>query len=167
VRFRKKPVVIEAVQLDGTPEGCRRVHDFLGWEHNDAGNCPGPITIDTLEGDMWCEIGSWVIKGVQGEFYPCKPDIFAATYEPVTEPAPPPTTVEPTAHASEDEAESKFDAHIQAAKNLAELCRGYGPGVYPTKFGGAGWEITVAPVADPVEVDAPGVGSCAGTGRAR
>jgi hypothetical protein len=83
VRFRKKPVVIEAVQLDGTKDGCRRVHDFLGWEHNDAGNCPGPISIETLEGEMMCELGSWVVKGIQGEFYPVKPDIFAMTYEPV------------------------------------------------------------------------------------
>ena len=84
MKFRKKPVVIEAEHLDGTPEGCRRVHDFLGWEHTDAGNCPGPIMIDTAEGEMMASLGDWIIKGVKGEFYPCKPDIFAMTYEPVS-----------------------------------------------------------------------------------
>lgn len=43
----------------------------------------GTLTIRTLEGDMTANKGDWIIKGVQGEFYPCKPDIFAATYEPV------------------------------------------------------------------------------------
>jgi hypothetical protein len=81
MRFRKKPVVVEAECLDGTKEGCKRVHDFLGWVHNDAGNCPGPLEIETLEGSMMANIGDWIIRGVNGEFYPCKPDIFEKTYE--------------------------------------------------------------------------------------
>jgi hypothetical protein len=48
---------------------------------------PGPafMLIETLEGVMRAEVGDWIIRGVKGEFYPCKPDIFAATYEPVDE----------------------------------------------------------------------------------
>lgn len=45
---------------------------------------PGHLTIATLEGVMRAEVGDWIIRGVKGELYPCKPDIFAATYEPVT-----------------------------------------------------------------------------------
>lgn len=87
-RFRKKPVEIEAVQALGTPESNREIID---WTRNSAtpatmdhhperGKC---LTIATLEGPHWVSPGDWIIRGVQGEFYPCKPDIFAATYEPV------------------------------------------------------------------------------------
>lgn len=80
-QFRKKPVVIEARQTgQDYDEDC----DILGW-------CGGhPLKeseclfyIDTLEGAHYVRPGDWVIKGVQGEFYPCKPDIFEQTYEPV------------------------------------------------------------------------------------
>ena len=77
-KFLKKPVEIEAVQWHGVniPE----MTEFL----NGSGKfCFGhTIEIKTLEGVMTAMIGDWVIKGVKGEFYPCKPDIFAATYEP-------------------------------------------------------------------------------------
>ena len=81
-KFRKKPVVIEAIQYDGTnasevltfctrPEGNALIQDMkMG------------IVIKTMEGEMLGGIGDWIIRGVKGEFYPCKPDIFAATYEP-------------------------------------------------------------------------------------
>lgn len=81
-RFRKKPVVIEARLFDGT-----NCIELLYWMNiPDAGNpelhgSDHPV-IHTLEGDMTTEIGDWIIKGVKGEFYPCKPDIFQATYEP-------------------------------------------------------------------------------------
>lgn len=81
-RFRKKPVVIEAIQYDGTFEGFKEVREFVG---NDLcvvspdGDLP---TIRTLEGDMLVSKDDFVIRGVKGECYPCKPDIFAATYEP-------------------------------------------------------------------------------------
>ena len=86
MKFRKKPVVVEAVQflpaqkyLDGimrlAAEGYRRV-DLLTME----GAYP-QLFIDTLEGRMEARIGDWIIKGVNGELYPCKPDIFEATYE--------------------------------------------------------------------------------------
>jgi hypothetical protein len=97
-RYRKKPVVIEAVQLNW--RNWNHVCDFLGdviGDHNpgrssseysdtcgeqsngDAGWIE--ITIPTLEGDHTAKHGDWIIKGVKGEFYPCKPDIFAATYD--------------------------------------------------------------------------------------
>jgi hypothetical protein len=100
VKFRKKPVEIEAMQLvaDATPAQGMAVYQ---WVESHLGSVPPPcdeeyngpgVTIDpadglmmirTLEGDMKVSLGDWVIRGVQGEFYPCKPDIFAATYEAV------------------------------------------------------------------------------------
>jgi hypothetical protein len=81
--FRKKPVVIEAVKWDGE---CETANKFIGerygtdWSYDS--NKPGfAISIPTLEGNMRGEVGDWIIKGVKGEFYPCKPDIFDATYE--------------------------------------------------------------------------------------
>lgn len=86
-KFRKKPVIIEAVQLppSGRPTNTEAaaVVDFLGpngrW--HDIGI--GHIEIETLEGTMTASPGDWIIKGVKGEFYPCKPDVFELTYEPV------------------------------------------------------------------------------------
>lgn len=76
-RYRKKPIVIEAVQL--TLHSLAAVEAFVG---GDMTNRPdGTAVIATLEGPMHASIGDWIIKGVNGEFYPCKPDIFAATYE--------------------------------------------------------------------------------------
>jgi len=75
-KFRKRPVMIEAIQYRGqyTPE----IKEFLTQQHR-FDNTRG-IEIATLEGVMLCEQFDWIIKGVQGEFYPCKPDIFEATY---------------------------------------------------------------------------------------
>jgi len=95
MKYRKKPVIIEAVQLKWTTWG--ELCDFLGdiiseenprrntSEYSDTCGEEGPyieLTIPTLEGDHTAKHGDWIIKGVKGEFYPCKPDIFAATYEP-------------------------------------------------------------------------------------
>lgn len=85
MKYRKKPVVIEAVKFD--PEGdLEEVGLFLngatGWHMSDDEYA---IIIPTLEGDMLARPGDYIIKGIQGEFYPCKPDIFEATYEPVEE----------------------------------------------------------------------------------
>lgn len=85
-KYRKKPVVIEAMQLSH-----KNADDVLEWV--DAGGhhaelIYGPtanwigVAIFTLEGTMEGSPGDWIIRGVQGEFYPCKPSIFAATYEP-------------------------------------------------------------------------------------
>ena len=78
-RFRKKPVVIEAIQLlegQPTPEGV-----------NFGSPTPDPLIegkywVSTLEGPLVASIGDWIITGIKGEHYPCKPDIFEATYEP-------------------------------------------------------------------------------------
>ena len=101
MKFRKKPVVIEAVQL--TWANWSEICEFVpkpwfvrGTWLNKEGN-PLPedqwrfgennedlgLIIDTLEGDMLARGNDWIIKGVKGEFYPCKPDIFVATYEAV------------------------------------------------------------------------------------
>lgn len=85
-KYRKKPVVIEAVQFDGTNR--REVLSFIYPGMSDdalrgAEVMALPVVIGTLEGDMTVSPGDYVIRGVQGEFYPCKPDIFAATYEEV------------------------------------------------------------------------------------
>lgn len=93
MKFRKKPVVIEAVQY--TSESRQTCIMFLeGTARTEfAGEDGVPVEsahlfIRTLEGEMRAEFGDWIIKGVKGEFYPCKPDIFAATYEPVDGAAP-------------------------------------------------------------------------------
>lgn len=78
MRYRKKPVVVEAMEWTG--ENREEIEGFLNgsymfWD--------GILYIVTLEGDMQANVGDIIIKGVQGEFYPCKPDIFALTYEEV------------------------------------------------------------------------------------
>ena len=91
--FRKKPVVIEAVQwspdADGVQQNAWPANWPVGeWEVSPAVDHPDDPTlyliIPTLEGNHGASPGDWIIKGVKGEFYPCKPDIFAATYEPAT-----------------------------------------------------------------------------------
>jgi len=86
-RWRKKPVVIEAVQWTGT--NVDEVLDFtLGRasvrdeSFQRLSSSERVLIIETLEGDMRAEPQDWIICGVKGEFYPCKPDIFEATYEP-------------------------------------------------------------------------------------
>lgn len=81
MKFRKKPVVIEAVKFGGI--NFKEIQNFVGLEHIVYGN--DGLYIRTLEGDMLVSAGDYVIKGVRGEFYPCKPDIFEETYEEVKE----------------------------------------------------------------------------------
>ena len=82
-KFRKKPIVIEAIRLSPNPYNLNEVakwcdadeifyDEIRGWD---------AIKINTLEGVMIAHMGDWVIKGVNGEFYPCKNDIFEKTYE--------------------------------------------------------------------------------------
>lgn len=79
--YRKKPVVITAVQWTGSMSD---VIAAFGRQFPTSGSpLSGSLRISTLEGDMICQPGDWIIRGVKGEYYPCKPDIFAATYEPV------------------------------------------------------------------------------------
>lgn len=84
-KFRKKPVVIEAHQvpmLEAEPDEFMRWAESVGFSVLSSER-DGCLALVTLEGTMTAEPVDWIIKGVKGEFYPCKPDIFAATYEPV------------------------------------------------------------------------------------
>lgn len=81
--FRKKPVVIEAMNLTNRTSAFAirewmKGQSTIVWD----GQKVGFLVIPTLEGDHRADIGDWIIRGVRGEFYPCKPDIFDATYEP-------------------------------------------------------------------------------------
>lgn len=94
-QYRKKPVVIEAVQWAPEPDdyvfGCCVLPSWLrGALERPTGvgaleiREDGCVYVATLEGEMCASPGDWIIRGVKGELYPCKPDIFAATYEAVT-----------------------------------------------------------------------------------
>lgn len=79
--YRKKPVCIEAWRLTD-----RNQKEVAEWCRGGA-KPHGGVLIQTLEGNVLASVGDWVIKGVKGEFYPCKPDIFSATYEDASAPA--------------------------------------------------------------------------------
>ena len=80
MKYRKKPVVIEAVKYSDI-ETAYEIQEWLAC-HSVVISYDGPyILIPTMEGMMRASIGDYIIKGIQGEFYPCKPDIFLATYE--------------------------------------------------------------------------------------
>lgn len=93
MKFRKKPVVIDAVQFKGFDEESGQVilSERPEWLTSQFGERilffgqPDTLTVKTLEGEHIASKGDWIIKGVKGEFYPCKPDIFEMTYEPVLE----------------------------------------------------------------------------------
>jgi hypothetical protein len=86
-KFRKKPVVIEAWRL--SRENGPELAAWCGGQwlslygRGDRGEDISHVRVMTLEGVMCADLGDWIIRGVKGEFYPCKPDIFAATYEAV------------------------------------------------------------------------------------
>ena len=92
-KYRKKPVIVEAIQWNG--DNLEEIEKFVGkhldwWcfenPDKDVPNSSNNILkIETLEGDHMASIGDYIIKGVNGEFYPCKPDIFEKTYEIVEE----------------------------------------------------------------------------------
>lgn len=95
-KYRKKPVVIDAVNWDG-----KNLIDMVAfcqdgrkpdlstdisrdrWQDYESGVIKSGFYIQTLEGKMRADIGDYIIKGIKGEFYPCKPDIFLQTYEKV------------------------------------------------------------------------------------
>lgn len=94
MKFRKKPVVIDAIQLTdkNVLQVYEWVHDCVAiktdidlhkWDDYVQLIVAKGMKIPTLEGKMVASIGDYIIKGIQGEFYPCKPDIFLATYEAV------------------------------------------------------------------------------------
>lgn len=82
MKFVKKPIVIEAWQITD-----KTFDDPIPNNTHIIGVVYSPLireaTIKTLEGTMIARVGDWIIRGISGELYPCKPDIFAATYEPV------------------------------------------------------------------------------------
>lgn len=93
-KYRKKPVVVEAIQWTGS--NLEEIRNFVGGDliedwmeffdiKRTLKEMLVDIAIDTLEGTMRVDYGDYIIKGVKGEFYPCKPDIFLATYEEVAE----------------------------------------------------------------------------------
>ena len=77
-KYKKKPVVIEAIRFTGS--NYEEIREFIG---KNTLCSDLSIVIPTLEGDMIAQKGDYIIKGVKGEFYPCKPDIFEKTYESV------------------------------------------------------------------------------------
>jgi hypothetical protein len=86
--FTKKPVTVEARQFDGTWVSATGILDWMQACVSDRISIYRPqsdsLLIPTLEGDHLASPGDWIIKGVKGEFYPCKPDIFDQTYEPTS-----------------------------------------------------------------------------------
>ena len=82
-RYVKKPVEIEALQWTG--DNITEILSFAESCFSYEKNGSPVLAVATLEGTMTASVGDYIIKGVQGEFYPCKPDIFALTYDLVTE----------------------------------------------------------------------------------
>ena len=83
-RFRKKPIEVEATNWDGTVKDASRIIDWVlsgggtARYHDGAADC---ISVDTLDAVARVFPGDWMVRGIKGEFYPCKPDIFTVTYE--------------------------------------------------------------------------------------
>ena len=79
MKYRKKPVIIEAIRWTGTSVSLGELETVFNKRFKT--NAWNEIEIDTLEGTMRASEGDYIIKGINGEFYPCKPDIFEKTYE--------------------------------------------------------------------------------------
>lgn len=88
-RYRKRPVVVEAIQFDG--QNFDEIYEWARGDKSEAdapvvlegcGEDPNHLAVETPEGSMSAFPGHWIIKGTAGEFYPCKPEIFAEIYEP-------------------------------------------------------------------------------------
>jgi len=98
MKYKKRPVIIEAIQLQSTDKSIREILLFMSVGVNTNSNSASDafesycdncrinegMRIETLEGGHFASFGDYIIKGVQGEFYPCKPDIFKQTYEEVS-----------------------------------------------------------------------------------
>lgn len=80
-KFRKKPVIIDAIQFTGNNH--KEVYEFANNSEHIMGD-RDQLIIETLEGAHRANPGDYIIRGVAGEYYPCKPDIFAQTYEAIT-----------------------------------------------------------------------------------
>ena len=81
LRFTKKPVTIEAIQWTG-----KNLREVITFTDGQADEARDGLKIYTLEGNLLANVGDWIIRGVKGEYYPCKPDIFEATYSPEVAP---------------------------------------------------------------------------------
>ncbi|WP_295035379.1 hypothetical protein [uncultured Microbacterium sp.] len=146
--FRKKPIEVDAMRLeagtgaklDGATLNDMALTAISGWMlghgfHDfrvDGDHSPFGLVITTLEGEMRADPGDWIIRGVQGEFYPCKPDIFEATYErPVLASAAP-----ETAPAAEDADADAAEARGQLGRAIAAYYSTVEPEVFV-----AGWVL--------------------------
>lgn len=92
MKYRKKPVEIEAIRVICDEHGVVRVDECPDWwikevyantieNHTDSSGFVDGYLIPTLEGAMLASVGDYIIRGIKGELYPCKPDIFESTYE--------------------------------------------------------------------------------------
>ena len=84
MKFRKKPVEIEAMKFETNNDNGLCMKEIECWILKNGGtveNNNTDLKIKTLEGIMRADVGDWIIKGIKGEFYPCKPDVFEVTYE--------------------------------------------------------------------------------------
>lgn len=85
MKYRKKPVVIDAVQFSAADESTH-TNVCFGYPQSDDNSIhplEGKFWVSTLEGPLLVSDGDWIIRGIKGELYPCKPDIFEATHEPL------------------------------------------------------------------------------------
>jgi len=101
IRFVKKPIIVEAVQL--RMDMLETMHKFLGVKNYVMRD--GKFIVKTLEGEHIANIGDWIIKGIAGEFYPCKPDIFEKTYDLIVD----------------DEAKAWVDECVKTSMEVKEL----------------------------------------------
>ncbi len=83
MKYRKKPVVIDAIQWTGEQGNLLEIAQLAGSGNRPVEKDGTSLIISTIEGDMIASLNDWIIKGVKGECYPCKPDIFEQTYEKV------------------------------------------------------------------------------------
>ena len=126
-KFRKKPVEVEAMRWDGSEGSQSRIVTWSegkvsGW-FDDAYH----LAVDTLEGTMRAGVGDWIIQGVAGEFYPCKPDIFEQTYQVAEEDAARlKTGTELIAAERSRQIEIGYDADHDERHNVDALVRGAG-----------------------------------------
>jgi len=109
-KYRKKPVVIDAVQFS-SEMAYSLVCEFVGKQLQIS---PEGIVIPTLEGDMVARVGDYIIRGVKGEFYPCKPEIFHATYDP----------------AEDDVTQEQWDEAVKDAKEVLEMYKEIPSGIF-------------------------------------
>jgi hypothetical protein len=129
MKFRKKPVVIEAVQYNNTDPkhyGHFNLDEVLAFCEGKAKVDPAGtvnLVIFTLEGTHYASAGDWIIKGVKGEFYPCKPDIFEATYEAVREVTHYPDGMGEESRRLHREYNALVAAQRAGAKNSADVVR--------------------------------------------